>query len=55
MDGYDKILKNGKIYLGKVTNNRLLYLDDPEVAEFVENLISYALIRDKYREYLKNN
>lgn len=51
--GYDKILKKGKIYLGSINNDRLLYLDDPEVTDFIENLISYALIRDKYREYIK--
>lgn len=53
MDRYDKILINGEIYLGSLTNDRLLYLDDPEVSEFIENIISYALIRDKYREYIK--
>jgi hypothetical protein len=55
MEDYDKILKNGKIDLGTITNDRLLYLDDPEVVDFVENLISYALVRDKYREYFKAN
>ena len=46
---YPEIIYGKKFYLGTLTNNRLWYLDDPEVMKVVENLISYALIRDDYR------
>ena len=29
--------------------------DDPEVTAFIKNLISYALIRDEYRVFVKKN
>ncbi|MCM1314861.1 MAG: type I restriction enzyme HsdR N-terminal domain-containing protein [Muribaculaceae bacterium] len=46
------ILKNNRrIYLGELKNNRLWNLSAPNVVELIENLISYALVRDKYREY----
>ncbi len=48
------ITKSGKFYLGTLPKNRLWYLDDPVVAEFFSNLISYSLIRDEYRQYVKN-
>ncbi len=50
---YPKIIKNNNIVLGKLKNDHLFYLDEPDVAELVENLISYALIRDDYRNYKK--
>ena len=46
---YPEIIYGKKFYLGTLTNNRLFYLDDPEVMQVIENLISYALIRDDYR------
>lgn len=46
---YPEIIDGKKIYLGTLTHNRLFYLDDEEVIKVVENLISYALIRDDYR------
>ena len=49
----DYITKNGKIELGTVHNNELLYMDTPEIIALVENLFSYALIRDEYREICK--
>ena len=48
---YPYILRNNKIYLGELENNRLWNLSASAVVELIENLISYALIRDKYREY----
>ena len=46
---------NGKkFYLGTLTNDKLWRLDDPEVGHVIANLISYALIRDKYRKYKKS-
>ena len=45
---YDK-----RFYLGTLTNDRNWDLDDTEVAKLIENLISYALIRDEYRKEVK--
>lgn len=39
--------------LGTLINDRDWDLDDPEVANLIENLISYALIRDEYRRTIK--
>ena len=52
---YPKIIDGDRFYLGTLTHDRPWNLDDPEVMELVENLISYALIRDEYREYIKNH
>lgn len=46
---YPEIIRGKKFYLGTLTQNRLFYLDDEEVMQVIENLISYALIRDDYR------
>ena len=46
---YPEIIDGKKFYLGTLTHDRLWYLDDEEVMQVVENLISYALIRDDYR------
>ena len=45
---YDK-----KFYLGTLINDRNWDLDDTEVVSLIENLISYALIRDEYRKEVK--
>lgn len=45
---YDK-----RFYFGTLTNDRNWDLDDIEVASLIENLISYALIRDEYRKEVK--
>lgn len=50
---YANIIKNGEIDLGTIHNDRLLYMDDIEIIKFVENLLSYALLRDEYREIVK--
>ena len=50
---YPVILNDGEIDLGTLRNERLLYMDDPDVVKFVENLLSYALLRDEYREIVK--
>lgn len=44
-----------RFYMGRLTNDRLWNLDDPEMEKLVVNLISYALIRDKYRAWLIAN
>ena len=51
---YPEIISGNKYYLGSLTNDRLWRLDDKEVVKLIENLISYALIRDEYRDYKKS-
>lgn len=55
IEKYPQIINEDKFYLGKLINNQLWHLDDLEVVSFVENLISYALLRDEYREVFVNN
>lgn len=50
---YPQIISGNRFNLGKLVNNRSWHLDDPEVVNLIENLISYALIRDDYRAYVK--
>ena len=50
---YPEIISEKKYYLGSLTNDRLWRMDDKEVIQLIENLISYALIRDEYRDYKK--
>lgn len=50
---FPKIISGKKYYLGSLTNDRLWRIDDKEVIQLIENLISYALIRDEYRDYKK--
>ena len=51
---YPSILQQQGFFLGILTYNRLWTLDDEmEVIPFIENLISYALIRDEYRAIRK--
>ena len=50
---YQGIIDGKRFNLGTLINDRLWKLDDPEVMMVIENLISYALIRDEYRKYLK--
>lgn len=52
---YPDIICGEKFLLGTLVHNRLWRLDDPEVIKLVENLISYALIRDEYRAFVKEN
>ena len=50
---YPQIIDEDKYFLGKLPANKLWYLDDKPVAQFVENLISYSIVRDVYREDAK--
>lgn len=43
------------IELGHMKINKVLYLDDSEVSDFVYNLIEYALLRDELRRTKKSN
>lgn len=55
LNRYPQIISNNKFYLGTLVHDRLWGLDDPQVIKLLENLISYALIRDEYREFVKGN
>ena len=50
---YPKILTEGKYYLGSITADHLLRLDEPDVIDLVVNLISYSIVRDEFREIVK--
>ena len=52
---YPKIIDGKKFSLGSLEYNRDWNMDDLEVEEFIENLITYALIRDEYRKFVKSN
>lgn len=48
-----QLIYGKKFFLGSLVNDRDWDIDDPEVVKFIENLISYALIRDEYRWEVK--
>ena len=50
-----KLIDGNQYYLGSITNDHLLRLDEPDVIDFVVNLISYSIVRDKYRQIVKGN
>ena len=41
--------------LGTLVMDRLWNFDKPNVMKVIENVISYALIRDEHREFVKDN
>lgn len=51
---YPSIIDGSKYYLGKIQNNHLLRLNEPDVINLLVNLISYSIIRDEYRDILKS-
>lgn len=55
IEAYPDIIEGNRFKLGTLVSNKLWYLDDPAVMTVIENLISYALIRDEYRSFVKNN
>ena len=48
-----QLISGKKFLLGNLINDRDWHIDDPEVIKLIENLISYALIRDEYRSEVK--
>lgn len=50
---YSKIIDGKRFNMGKLVNDHLWNIDQPDVIEVIANCISYALIRDDYREYVK--
>lgn len=51
---YPKIVMGDKYYLGSITADHLLRLDEPDVINLIANLISYSIVRDEFREIVKN-
>ena len=50
---YPEIIDGNRFNLGVLEHNRNWTMDDPEVVKLIENLITYALIRDEYRAFVK--
>lgn len=50
-----ELLVHGDIFLRTLYNQKLLYLDDADATDFVEKLLTYALIRDVFREMKLRN
>ena len=50
---YPNIIEGKRFNLGTLVNDHLWNIDQPDVIEVIANCISYALIRDEYREYVK--
>ncbi len=48
-----QLIYGKQFYMGTLINDRDWDLDDAEVVNLIENLISYALIRDEYRASVK--
>lgn len=51
---YPQIICGKQFNLGSLVYDRDWELDDPEVIKLMENLISYALVRDEYRAFVKS-
>lgn len=51
---YSKIIDGKQFNLGTLKNTHLWNIDQPDVIDVIVNFISYALIRDEYREFVKN-
>lgn len=51
---YPEIADGSRYNLGTLVNDHLWNLDEADMEKFVENVISYALVRDEYREFVKN-
>ena len=50
---HPSIIDGNRFNLGVLIHNRNWNLDDPDVVKLMENLISYALVRDEYRAFVK--
>ena len=50
-----ELVKDDKIYLGRLDNSRLLEWRNSNVQSFIRNLLRYAVLRDGFRaEYKKS-
>lgn len=50
---YPKIINGKRFNMGTLLNDHLWNIDQPDVIEVIVNCVSYALIRDEYRDYVK--
>ena len=50
---YAEIIEGKKFNLGQLTFDKDWDLNNPEVEKLIENVISYALLRDEYRTKIK--
>lgn len=50
-----QLISGKRFYLGSIVNDRLWRMDDPEVIRVIVNLIAYSMVRDEYRDYVKEN
>ena len=48
------LIRNGKIYLGTLPVNELMYMDSKSISELMCNIITYAMIRDEYKQRLSS-
>lgn len=52
-ESYPQIIDGKRFNLGTLKNDHLWEIDQPDVIQLIVNCITYALIRDEYREYVK--
>lgn len=50
---YPKIIEGKRFCMGMLKNDHLWDIDQLDVIEVIVNCITYALVRDEYREYVK--
>ena len=50
---FPQVLEGNRFNLGQLSNDRLWKLDDEDVINVVSNMISYAIVRDEYRTFVK--
>ena len=48
------IIYGKKYLLGKLIDVKPWYMDDNDMIDFIANLISYGLVRDEYRNFVKS-
>lgn len=53
MEKHPEIISGNNFLLGTVINDKLWGLDDINIIKLIENLISYAILRDEYRDVVK--
>lgn len=51
---YPNVIHGDRYYLGSITNDHLLRLNEPDMIHLIVNLISYSIIRDQYRQVVKS-
>ena len=47
------LIDGNRFFLGRLKNDHLWNLDEPDMIKLIDNMIAYALIRDEYREIRK--